>query len=187
DRRAPRQNSWLRYDVYGARLCCLRRIWMNKKLLALLAILGALGFLAICVGVAISFFGAYPKGNLPAKILLEADFERPIEEYMPDQPITKAFGGEEPTTRDVVDALDRAAHDERVTGLVARVGAASIGLAQIQEIRDAILRFRAAGKPAVAWAETFGEFGVGNGAYYLATAFDQVYLQPPGDVGLTGL
>ena len=45
----------------------------------------------------------------PRKILLEADFEQPIEEYMPDQPITKAFGGDEPTTRDVIDALDRAA------------------------------------------------------------------------------
>jgi hypothetical protein len=31
------------------------------------------------------------------------------------------------------------------------------------------------------------EFGAGNGSYYLATAFDQIYLQPSGDVGLTGL
>jgi protease-4 len=160
---------------------------MNKRLLAFLAILGALGFLGLCAFVAISFFGAYPKGSLSSKILLEADFERSIEEYMPDQPITKAFGGDEPTTRDVIDAIDRAASDARVTGLIARVGAAPMGLAQIQEIRDAVARFRAAGKPAVAWAETFGEFGAGNGSYYLATAFDQVYLQPSGDVGLTGL
>jgi protease-4 len=160
---------------------------MNKKLLALLAILGALGLLAVCAGVAIAFFGAYPKGSLPGRILLEADFERPIEEYMPDQPITKAFGGEEPTTRDVIDAVDKAAGDDRVVGLVARIGAVPMGLAQIQEIRDAVAWFRASGKPAVAWSETFGEFGAGNGSYYLATAFDQVFLQPSGDVGLTGL
>jgi len=160
---------------------------MNKRLLAFLAILGALGFLGLCAFVAISLFGAYPKGSLSSKILLEADFERSVEEYMPDQPITKVFGGDEPTTRDVVDALDRAADDERVTALVARVGAVPMGLAQIQEIRDAVARFRASGKPAVAWAETFGEFGAGNGSYYLATAFDEVYLQPSGDVGLTGL
>ena len=160
---------------------------MNKRLLAFLAILGALGFLTLCGVVAISFFGSYSKGSLPSKILLEADFERPIEEYMPSQPITKAFGGDEPTTRDVIDALDRAAGDDKVTGLVARLGAVPMGLAQIQEIRDAVLRFRAAGKPAVAWAETFGEFGAGNGSYYLASAFDQIYLQPSGDVGLTGL
>jgi protease-4 len=160
---------------------------MNKKLLALLAILGALGFLAIFVGIAISFFGVFPKGSLPGKILLEADLERPIPEYVPDHPIAKAFEGEEPTTRDVIDALDEAARDDRVVGLVARIGAAPIGLAQVQEIRDAVSRFRDSGKPAVAWAETFGEFGPGNGAYYLASAFDEIYLQPSGDVGLTGL
>ena len=39
----------------------------------------------------------------------------------------------------------------------------------------------------MAWADTFGEFTGGNGAYYLASAFDEIYLQPSGDVGLTGL
>ena len=60
-------------------------------------------------------------------------------------------------------------------------------LAQVQEVRAAVISFRAAGKPALAYAETFGEAGPGNSSYYLATAFDEVYLQPSGDVGLTGL
>jgi len=50
-----------------------------------------------------------------------------------------------------------------------------------------VQRFRAHKKFAVAYSETFGEFGPGNGAYYLATAFDHIYLQPSGDVGLTGI
>src|SRR5262249_2423940 len=153
----------------------------------LLAILAALGFLAVCAVVMFSFFGSYAKGSMPGKVLLEADFEQPIEEYVGDQPISRAFSAEQPTTRDIVDALDKGAKDERVVGLVARVGAVPMGLAQIQEIRDAVKRFHAAGKPAVAWGETFGEFGAGNGAYYLASAFDKIYLQPSGDVGLTGL
>ncbi|HZN54241.1 MAG TPA: signal peptide peptidase SppA [Candidatus Polarisedimenticolaceae bacterium] len=160
---------------------------MNKQLIGFLAILAALAVLALCAVFVFSLFGTYGKGQLPSRVLLEADFEQPIEEYMPEQPVTKVFGGEAPTTRDIVDALDRAAKDDRVTGLVARLGAVPMGLAQIQEIRDAVGRFRAAGKPTVAWAETFGEFGPGNGSYYLATAFETVYLQPSGDVGLTGL
>ncbi len=160
---------------------------MNRKLVAFLAILAAAGFLALCLVVATSFFGPITKVRLPGKILLEADFEQQIEEYVPDQAITRAFGSEEPTTRDVVDSLDRAAADSHVTAFVARLGAVPMGLAQIQEIRDAVLRFRASGKPAIAYAETFGEFGAGNGSYYLATAFDQIYLQPSGDIGLTGL
>src|SRR5262249_49475516 len=60
-------------------------------------------------------------------------------------------------------------------------------MAKVQEIREAVQRFRAHKKFAIAYAETFGEFGPGNGSYYLATAFDQIYLQPSGDVGLTGI
>ena len=48
-------------------------------------------------------------------------------------------------------------------------------------------RFRAAGKFAIAYADTFGELGSGNEGYYLATAFDRIELQPVGLVGLTGL
>jgi hypothetical protein len=91
------------------------------------------------------------------------------------------------TLRDVVDAIDRGAGDDRVVGMIAKIGAASMGMAQTQELRDAVLRFRSHKKFAVAYSETFGEFGPGNGAYYLATAFDHIYLQPSGDVGLTGI
>ena len=94
---------------------------------------------------------------------------------------------EKQTLRDVVDAIDRGASDDRVVGMIARIGAARMGMAQTQEIRDAVQRFRAHKKFAVAYSETFGEFGPGNGAYYLATAFDHIYLQPSGDVGLTGI
>ena len=57
----------------------------------------------------------------------------------------------------------------------------------MQEIREAVADFRESGKLAVAWAETFGEFTHGNVPYYLATAFDRIYLQPSGTLGLTGV
>jgi protease-4 len=60
-------------------------------------------------------------------------------------------------------------------------------VAELQEIRDAVKAFRAKKKFAVAYSETFGEFGPGNGPYYLATAFDEIWLQPSGDLGLNGL
>ena len=47
--------------------------------------------------------------------------------------------------------------------------------------------FRSQGKPAIAWAETFGEFNRGSVGYYLATFCDEVWLQPSGDVCLTGV
>ncbi|MGH9531085.1 MAG: hypothetical protein ACRD2Q_01750, partial [Terriglobales bacterium] len=55
----------------------------------------------------------------------------------------KALLRNQPSVRDIVEALDRGANDERVAGLVAHLGAAPQGMAQIQEILDYIARFPA--------------------------------------------
>jgi protease IV len=127
------------------------------------------------------------KGRVPSKTILEANFEQTFLEDAPDTPTARLMLNQKQTLRDVVDAVDRGASDDRVVGMIAKIGAAPMGMAQTQEIRDAVQRFRAHNKFAVAYSETFGEFGPGNGSYYLATAFDHIYLQPSGDVGLTGI
>ena len=80
-----------------------------------------------------------------------------------------------------------AAADPRVAGLVVQLDATTHGFAATQELRDAVGRFRAGGKFAVAHADSFGELSSGNEGYYLATAFEEIDLQPVGLVGLTGL
>ena len=157
---------------------------MSKVIVRFLAILGALWLVAMVIMI-VAVIGS--KGTVPDKTILEADFEQALPEDIPDNPTAKFLMTERPTMRDVVDAIDRGAEDDRVAGMVARIGAAPLGMAKVQEIREAVQRFRAHKKFAIAYAETFGEFGPGNGAYYLATAFDQIYLQPSGDVGLTGI
>ncbi len=157
---------------------------MLKVIVRFLAILGALWLVAMVIMI-VAVIGS--KGTVPEKTILEADFEQALPEDIPDNPTAKFLMNERPTVRDVVDALDRGAEDDRVVGMVAKIGAPPLGMAKVQEIREAVQRFRAHKKFAIAYAETFGEFGPGNGAYYLATAFDQIYLQPSGDIGLTGI
>jgi protease IV len=125
--------------------------------------------------------------RVPSRVIVELDLERGLVEYVPEDPIATALAREQPTVRDIVEGLERAATDARVVGLVARVGSGGLGLAQVEEIRDAVTRFRESGKPTVLFSETFGEFASGQGGYYLATAFERIYLQPSGDVGLAGL
>src|SRR5580698_5881251 len=157
---------------------------MSKLVVRFLAILGALSL----IGIAIVLFAVIDfNGKVPPKTILEANFDKSFLENVPDTPTARLMSADRQSLRDVVDAIDRGADDERVVGMIAQVGAAPMPMAQIQEIRDAVLRFRAHKKFAVAYSETFGEFGPGNGAYYLATAFDHIYLQPSGDVGLTGI
>src|SRR4030088_3310773 len=157
---------------------------MSKLIVRFLAILGALWLIGMVIAL-VAVIGA--KGRVPSKTILEANFEQTFLEDAPDTPTARLVLTEKQTLRDVVDAIDRGARDDRVVGMIAKIGAAPMGMAQAQEIRDAVQRVRAHKKFAVAYAETFGEFGPGTGAYYIATAFDQIYLQPSGDVGLTGL
>lgn len=151
------------------------------------AVVGFLAVLGLLVGGALALAGSAMKPGLPKQVLLELDLEREVVEYKPDDPLANALLGGAVPLRDLLDGLERAAGDERVRGLVARLGATPMGMATAQELRDAVRAFRAAGKPAIAYAETFGEFGPGNTSYYLATGFDQILLQPSGDVGLTGI
>ncbi len=157
---------------------------MSKLIVRFLAILGALSLAGMAI-VLVAVIGI--RGRVPSKTILEANFEQALMEDVPDTPSAQVLLSDRQTVRDVVDAIDRGASDDRVVGMIAKIGAAPMGMAQTQEIRDAVLRFRAHKKFAVAYSETFGEFGPGNGAYYLATAFDHIYLQPSGDVGLTGI
>lgn len=156
----------------------------GKGLLVLVLVIAVFGAVFVGAGILVSGRG---KPSVPKRAILEVDLERGIPEMAPDDPFA-VFGGERPMTlRDVVDALEKAGDDPNVVGLVARLGAAPIGVAEIQEIRDAVAAFRGKGKFATAYSETFGEFAPGNGAYYLATAFDEIWLQPSGDLGLNGL
>jgi len=162
---------------------------MKRILIRVLAAIGAVTVCFLLLGI-ISMslmMRRFTGDGIPAKTILELNLERGLVEYIPEDPMAGIFSRRVPTVRDVVEALEGAAGDERVVAVLARVGSRGLGLAQIQEVRDAVLAFRQSKKPAIAYAETFGEAGPGTGAYYLATAFESIYLQPSGDVGLSGL
>jgi len=121
-----------------------------------------------------------------APLILEIDLTDGLADKPPADLISGLAALRKTRLQDILDGLDRAKNDDRVRAVVAKVGS-NLGLARSQEIRDAVLDFRTSGKPAIAWAETFGEFTQGNLPYYLATAFDKIYLQPSGAAGLTGV
>jgi protease IV len=122
-----------------------------------------------------------------APLILELDLTDGIAEEAPANPVAAVLAMRRTRLPDLLDGLRRAGRDQRVKALIAKIGGRPLGLATVQEIRRAVGEFRDAGKLTVAWAETFGEFSAGNVPYYLATAFDTIYLQPSGDLGLTGI
>jgi protease-4 len=105
---------------------------------------------------------------------------------IPEEPASELapfFDPQPPTLRTLVDSIDRAAGDTRVKALVLRVSfLPDAGWGKVQELRDAIGRFRKAGKPAYAHLEF-----TGNKEYYLATACDKVFVVPTALLDVTGL
>ena len=159
---------------------------MRRLIVGFFALIGFTTVLL--VGGLLAIGGLRPSVTpLPANIVLTADLTKGLPEGPSDDPLLRLLFGGKTTLRDFLDAIEAAGNDTRVKMLLARVGDDEFGLAKIQEVRDAIAAFRAKGKLTLAFADSFGEFGPGTRPYYLATAFDEIWLQPMGNVGLTGL
>jgi protease-4 len=125
--------------------------------------------------------------DLPGEIVLTLDLRQGLDEVAATDPLAVFGLGAVPTLTEVILALDEAGRDPRVKGLVAQLSGEGPGFAQTQELRAALAEFRAQGKFAYGYADSFGEFGPGTRGYYLATAFEQIHLQPVGSLGLTGI
>lgn len=162
---------------------------IRRFLVGLLATVGALSLVVLLAlgGGAWWWIAHFDEPEpLPDRIVLTAALSGSIDEASPLDPLSDLF----PETAglglvDLVDALDRAAGDPRVTAVLFDLSGAHIGLAQTQELRAAVFRFRAAGKTAVAFADSYE--GGSVGPYYLASAFDRIWMQPSGLLGLTGV
>ena len=123
-------------------------------------------------------------GHRPS-FLLEVDLTE-LPAVTGDDPVARLRARGRPQLRPVLRALHEAAGDRRVAGLVGKIGG-RLPWAAMQELRLGVQAFAASGKPTVAWAEGLGEGSGDMTAYVLATAFDEIWLQPGGSVGLLGV
>ncbi|MCV7077494.1 signal peptide peptidase SppA [Mycobacterium szulgai] len=120
--------------------------------------------------------------GVPNGCVLELSLRSTPPETTGFDPLAIVTGAGRPMAlRDAVTAIHRAAEDPRVAGLIARVQLAPSPPGVVQELRAAIAAFSAV-KPSLAWAETYP----GTLAYYLASAFGEVWMQPSGTLGLIG-
>ena len=160
---------------------------MRRLLVGFFAAIGVLAVLVVAAAAIFVLRLAPEKPSLPDKIILSVDLNRGLADGPRVAGWRRVIVGSRPSLHDFLDALEVAGGDPRVKGMLARLGNDAMSVAEIQELRDAIAAFRAKGKFAIAFADSFGEFGAGTRPYYLATAFDRIWLQPMGSLGLTGL
>jgi len=118
--------------------------------------------------------------------VLHLKLDRPINEVEAEDPLAgMPFPGAPETTIGLLQLKQAIAHakeDNNIKGIYLDVSYPQAGFASLEEIRESLLDFRKSGKWVVAYTEVLSE-----GAYYLATAADKIYLNPEGDVEFNGL
>ena len=160
---------------------------MRRFIVGLLATVGFFTLLSIAGAIAFVTWGPLAGKPLPASMVLSLDLRKvPAETVSADL----LGGGLWRGSRDIAETLEllwQAADDPRVAGLYVEIGDEDAGLSRVQELRQAISRFRGKGKFAIGFAESLGGSGAHVSDFYLASALEQIWLQPSGGFGVTGL
>lgn len=158
-----------------------------KSLVYAFAIFGILFILLLLVILGLLRQEPGRATTIPRQTVLKINFDEAYREVRSDNLLTEISEVSPLSFYDLVKAINLAAIDDRVKVLVGRVGNSPLGLAQIQELRQAVATFRSKGKKAYIFSAGFGSFGGGTSEYYLASAFDEIWMQPNTDLGLTGI
>jgi protease-4 len=109
-----------------------------------------------------------PEGPLVEQLTGDP-FERAVAETLHQAPV-------ETRLRDVVEAIESAKDDKRISSLYLDLGGlAGGGTAKLLEVTRAIDAFRKSGKPVIAFGEYFDQ-----PQYFIAAHADEIYLDPYG-------
>ncbi len=124
---------------------------------------------------------------VPPSAILYIDFDENFSETKDNDIVAELSGVYNQNFFDMIKAINVAAFDGRVKAIVGKISVSSLGLAQIQDLRQTIINFKKTGKKTYLYAPSFGSFGRGTKEYYLASVFDEIAIAPNSEVGITGI
>ena len=158
-----------------------------KSVVYAFAIFGVLFILFLLAILGMLRQEAGMSATVPGRAVLTINFNQSFGEVRNDNLLTEISEESLLSFYDLIKAINVAAMDKRIHFLVGNISVSDLGLAQIQDLRQAIYNFRASGKKAYMTSSGFGALGQGTSEYYLASAFDEIWMQPNSEVGITGL
>lgn len=136
---------------------------MRRRLLPLIV-------LAVAIWIGYALWNAGPR--IPESAVLVLDLGGSMQE-IPPRDALEAMLAEGPALATLVLQLDKAAADQRIAGVMLHIRPLEISYARVQELRDAVKRFRSSGKRAVALLDV--ESFNATRELYLASAADEAY------------
>ena len=177
-----------RRNGFWAFLCTLGRGINVTRLLIINVIFFGLLFLLV-IGVVAGMSNGRMARSLQSDSVLVLKLQGQLVEQYSIDPLQRTLDGlsgnqpKQVQLRDLVGAIDAAAADKRISRIVLLPDELQGGgFAALREVGAALDRFRATGKPVIAWAVNFDQ-----NQYYLAAHADRLLVDPQGSVMLTGL
>ncbi len=176
----------LSYDVFALRKKTAIKLLL-KSLIWAFALFGVVFIILLTAVLGLLRIDGGMPVVMPKQAILTIDLDLPFAEVRPDSLLTDINEENNASFIDLLDMIAVASADDRVRALVAKIGNSPLSLAQLEEVKAEIENFKRSGKKAYLFSDGFGVFGNGMAEYYLATSFDEVVLQPKGEVGITGV
>ena len=105
----------------------------------------------------------------------EQGSENPLSMFTGDNSLNSGLN-------DILSSIKKAKANDDIKGIYIEAGALAANYATLQEIRNALADFRKSGK----WIVAYGDFYT-QGAYYVASVADKVYINPKGAVDWHGI
>lgn len=158
-----------------------------KNVLA--TMVGMFGFF-IVIGVIgmMSIIGMIASGNAAQNVEKNSVFvlnlSGTISEQGSENPLSMFTGDNSLNSglNDILSSIKKAKANDDIKGIYIEAGALAANYATLQEIRNALDDFRKSGK----WIVAYGDFYT-QGAYYVASVADKVYINPKGIVDWHGI
>ncbi|MDT7829587.1 signal peptide peptidase SppA [Pricia sp. S334] len=158
-----------------------------RNLLA--AILGTL----VALGIAFTMFfvligiitSSEDSVSIKKNSVLELQLQRPISDYVGDNPMDPFSGGifqQAQGLDEILNAIGVAKNDDDIKGISLNNNFILAGLAQTQAIRYALNDFKSNGKFVYAYADFYPQKD-----YYLASIADSIFMNPVGALNFRGL
>jgi protease-4 len=117
--------------------------------------------------------------------ILHLKLEAPISELELEDPFAEVLPGAAEQSHGLIQikqSIEHAKNDPHIKGIYLNTSFFMTGVAGLQEIRESIADFKSSGKWVISYADFYTE-----GAYYVASVADKVYLYNEGELEFNGL
>jgi protease-4 len=161
--------------------------FMLASMLGFIIISIVLFFILVGLIAGLASFAEKKAVSIEQNTVLLMKLDKPIYDRAPKDPFS-FFSPEgldmnqNPGLDDILKDIDKAKTDPNIKGIYLDLSFLQAGISTIREIRQALNDFKASGKFIVAYGEIYTQ-----GAYYLGSVADKIYLHPTGAIEFKGL